>query len=360
MMKTEDIKKQLTRKKKKHKIKPTDYLSTGSTQLDLACTGRVGRGFLKGHMYLFVGDSESGKTFLCLTCFAEASINPNFDNHRLIYDNAEDGALMDIRHFFGQRVAKRIEPPAKDKKGNSIFSKTVEDFYDHLDDAANDGRSFLYVIDSTDSLSSDAEIDKFQEQKTARRKGRKITGSYGDGKAKKNSAGIRQILPKLRASGSILILIHQKRDNLGFGFETKTRSGGRAPRFYATLEIWSAVGRKIKKTVRGKPRTIGSNILLEVKKNRVTGRHRKVEVPIYYTIGIDDIGGCVNWLIDEGYWKGSDNKVKAPEFEYKGKVSGLIRKIEKKGLEKDLRELVQDLWDEIEAACSPGRKRRYE
>jgi len=359
-MTTNDIKKQLTRKKKKRRILPTDYLSTGSAQLDLACTGQVGKGFLKGHMYLFVGDSESGKTFLCLTCFAEASINPNFDYHRLIYDNAEDGALMDIRHFFGQRVADRIEPPAKDKKGNSLFSKTIEDFYDHIDDAANDGRPFLYVIDSTDSLSSDAEIDKFQEQKTARRKGRKTTGSYGDGKAKKNSAGIRQILPKLRASGSILIVISQTRDNIGFGFETKTRSGGRALRFYATLEIWSAVGKKIKKEVRGKPRTIGTNILLEVKKNRVNGRHRKVEVPIFYAIGIDDIGGCVEWLMSEDHWRGSGKKINAPEFDYVGSKTGLIHKIEKEGLEKDLRMIVQEVWDDIEAACDPKRKKRYE
>jgi len=38
----------------------------------------------------------------------------------------------------------------------------------------------------------------------------------------------------------------------------------------------------------------------------------------------------------------------------------LIRRIEKEGLEKDLRELVSDTWDEIEEQCKIKRKKRYE
>jgi len=82
-MKTNDVKKALRRKKKREKL---SFLSTGSTLLNLACTGKPYYGFAKGHYYFIVGDSVSGKTFLSLTCLAEASINPNFDNYRFIYD----------------------------------------------------------------------------------------------------------------------------------------------------------------------------------------------------------------------------------------------------------------------------------
>ncbi|KKL16215.1 hypothetical protein LCGC14_2497770, partial [marine sediment metagenome] len=44
-------------------------------------------------------------------------------------------------------------------------------------------------------------------------KGKIVAGSYGDGKAKKNSAGIRQLLGPLNKSGSIIFKINQTRDN---------------------------------------------------------------------------------------------------------------------------------------------------
>lgn len=359
-MEVSKLKRMLLHKKKRRELSKNDFLSTGSKMLDLACTGKVGRGFLKGKFYYMVGDSQSGKTFLSLTCLAEAANNNNFDNYRFIFDNSEDGALMDVRTFFGSKLAERLEPPAKDNDGEPIYSSTIEDFYFHLDDAANVGKPFIYVLDSMDSLSSEAEIIKFKKQKKAYRRGKDIPGSYGDGKAKKNSSGIRQILPKLRETGSILIVISQTRDNIGFGFETKTRAGGRALKFYATLEIWSSCGKKIKKTIKGKPRIIGVQSILEVKKNRVNGKDRLVKVPIIHSIGIDDIGGCVHWLIEEGHWKGSEGKVSAGDFDYKGKTEGLIKHIEKNNLEKELYGIVQQVWDEIEEACSLTRKKRYQ
>ena len=109
-----------------------------------------------------------------------------------------------------------------------------------------------------DCLSSKEEADKFDQHKKAFRTGKKVPGSYGDGKAKKNSAGIRKLLSDLGKSDSILIIINQTRDNIGFGFDKKTRSGGKALRFYATTEIWSSVVGKLKKNVRGKDRQQGN------------------------------------------------------------------------------------------------------
>ena len=354
-----EIKKMLQAKKRTQVISPGDYLSSGSSLLNLACTGDVKKCFLKGHYYYLVGDSQSGKTFLSLTCLAEAAINKAFDNHRFIFDNAEDGALMDIKHFFGSKVADRIVAPNSKHDCSPVFSETIEDFYYHVDDAIKDGRPFIYILDSMDSLSSEAEKTKFQDQKKAQRKNKTITGSMGDGKAKKNSAGIRQLIPALKASGSILIVISQTRDNMGFGFEKKSRSGGHALKFYATLEIWSSCGKKIKKTVRGKDRPVGINTILKIKKNRVNGRDRQVEVPIYYAIGFDDIGGCINYLLDENHWSLSGQTIKAPEFNFEGTKNEFIKKIESQKLENKLQSIVQAVWDEIESACDPGRKMRY-
>jgi len=358
-MKTKDIEKKLKKKSKKSlKLKAKDFVSTGSTMLNLACTGKPYCGFAKGKYYFIVGDSTSGKTFLSLTCLAEASINPNFDKYRFIFDNAEDGALMDIKKYFGKEVYKRMETPQKE----SVFSTTIEEFYYNVDDALKKGKPFIYILDSMDSLSSKDEEDKFRESKTAYRKGRATTGSYGDGKAKKNSANLRKLLTPLRESGSILIILNQTKDNIGFGFEKKTRSGGHSLRYYACTKFWSSVRGQISKSIKGKQRQLGIRCSIVFKKNRFQGKLRKIEIPIYHSFGIDDIGSCVDYLISEGHWvqKEKSSSVVAKDFKFKGTKEKLIKLIEEKGMENDLKLIVYDVWKEIEEACSVKRKRRYE
>lgn len=341
------------------KVSRRDILSTGSTLLNLACSGNPFGGFLKGKYYLLVGDSDSGKTFLSMSCFAEATVNKHFKDYRLIYDNVEDGCLMDIEGLFGKAAAERIEPPSKDEDGTPVYSRTVEELYYHLDDAIKDGRPFIYVDDSMDALSSDYEGEKFDQHKDAHRKGRAAPGSYGDGKAKINSTSLRRIINRLPETGSILIIVSQTRDNLGFGFDKKTRSGGHALAFYATLQIWSSINGQIKKTVKGKERAIGVHAGLKVKRNRITGKRREVEVDIYPDYGIDDIGTCVDYLVEEKWWAKKKQSIEAREFGTTATREKLIRMIEEKGWENELRSAVGKCWKEVEKASAPARKARY-
>lgn len=366
-------KKLLLAKREKPVLSPEGAVSTGSTLLNLACTDKPDIGFLKGRYYYLVGDSTSGKTWLSLSCFAEAMLNKSFKDYRLIFDDVEGGALMDIEHYFGKEVARRMEPPAV-RKGRPVFSDTIESFYFNIMSAIEQGEPFIYVLDSQDALDSKAARKKLLEQREAHTEGKDAKGSYGDGKAKYHSEKLRTILSGVKKLRSILIIIGQTRDNLGFGFEPKTRSGGRALKFYATLEIWTSVGRKLKKRVRGTPRTVGAVCLAEVKKNRVSGKvgkDRQVEIPIYYNLGIDDVGSCVDYLIAEGHWRkvkkkkdGEEREEKKPIYDatellFQGTRGQIIGHIEEEGLEGKVRQLTAKLWQEIETECLPQRKRRY-
>lgn len=355
---------------RREKMSMEGALSTGSTLLNLACTDHPRRGFFKGGYYYLVGDSTSGKTWVSLTCFAEACQSEAFKDYRLIFDDVEGGAMMDVEFYFGKEVARRIEPPAT-KKGQPVFSDTIESFYYHITDLLKEGKPFIYVLDSQDSLTSFSSEDKFEKQKKAAREGEESAGSYGDGKAKYHSEHLRQVLSGLRRTKSILIIIGQTRDNLGMGFELKTRSGGRALRFYANLEIWTSVAAKIKKTVRDKERTVGVDCLAEVKKNRVTGKvgkDRSVHVPIYYQLGIDDVGSCVDFLIAEKHFaklqkNGEETRKKlydARDFFVKGSREKIIAHIEAEDMEEKLKEVTAKVWQEIEAESAPQRKKRYE
>lgn len=356
----QELRKQLTEPVPQNILKEENLLSTGSSLLNLASTGFAAGGFIKGKYHLVVGDTASGKTFLGLTCLAEACRNEQFADYRLIHDDVEGGALMSIRKFFGKALAERIEPPARDKNGESLSSDTVEGFYYNLDDAFKQGRPFIYILDSMDALTSDAEEEKFLKKKEAARKGQVTTGTMTDNKAKINSTHLRLAQKKLRESGSILIIVNQTRDNLGFGFETKTRSGGRALTFYATTEVWSAKVKTLTKTVQGVKRDIGILSQIKVKKNRGTGKLQTVEFPIYHSYGIDDIGSCIDYLIEEKHWKQRGQKIQAPEFKVTASRDRLVKHIEDKGLEKRLASVVEKVWKKVEEACRVNRKKRFE
>lgn len=368
MAKENDVAKALTTPKQKRReaIPEAALLKTGSTVLDLAISGKRAGGFLKGHYFWMVGDSSSGKTFLMLTCLAEAAINPAFNDYRFIYDNVEDGALMDFARYFGPRMAGRVEAPAKD----GSYSSTIEEFYFNLDDAlaAADkpgGKPFIYLLDSMDALDSEYAGKKFQEAKKAARKGTKAKGDYGDGKAKKNSTYIRGMVARLKASGSILIVLSQTRDNIDAGLfdEQKTHAGGHALKFYATVQLWSSVGSKIKKTVAEREMPVGVHCRVKLKKNRLTGKERTVEIPIYYDTGIDDIGGMVDYLTYWKFWPKNKGGVIDASSDFDGvtkRREDLIKWIEDNGMREDLEDVVEEAWHSIEARLSVERQSKYD
>ena len=361
-MDVDKIKEKLT---EDHRPKPysvSDLLSTSSTLLNLALSGRVEGGFVKGKYFFFAGDSSSGKTFLALSILAEASINPHFDGYRLIHDDVEGGALMDIERYFGKKVAKRLEPPQGTIE-KPLYSEDVEDFYCNVDDAFEEGKPFIYILDSQDALDSRYAEKKFQELKKSVQKGTESKGDYGDGKAKTHSGRLRRVCAKLRDTKSILVIINQTRDNVGGGMFAPATiySGGRALRFYACAQIWSTTKGKIKKTVHGKERQIGILSKVAVKKNRLTGKEWDVEVPIYFSYGVDDTGSCIDFLLAEGHWsKKKSGIIIAKDFDgIEGQKDEVIKAIEEEDLQAEVKSIVQEVWKNVEAQCSIDRRPRY-
>lgn len=358
---TEQIKEAMTRPRVTRSIhSKSDLLHSGSTLLNLNSTGYAEGAIAKGTYVLMPGDSSSGKTFICRTILAEATINEHFKDYRLIYDDVEGGALMDTKRYFGDSLAERLKAPDYDDDGDPLYSETIEDFYFNLHDNLSEGKPVIYILDSMDGLSSMYEGKKFQEKKE---KGDRAKGDYGDGKAKINKSGMRQIIPLLKETGSILIVICQTIDVLDsqpFG-PKKTRSGGWALKFFAHAEWWTSVGPAIKMTVKGKDRKVGITSRVRIKKNRSTGREREIDVPIYYSCGIDDVGSMVDYLIDEKKWpKNKQGFVDAVDLDVKKRREALIEHIEDNDLELKLRNVVVATWKDIEAACEVKRKRRYE
>ena len=380
----DNIKSKLTAKKKRGNNEP-DWdlgLSTGSTLLNLACSGRIDVGFVPNNYYCWCGRSGSGKTFITMTTLAEASINPHYAKHRLIFDCPEHGALMNIEKFFGPELARRLEPPAGTRE-KPRYSRTLEGLYHNVHNNLAQGPC-IYLLDSMDPLPTDVEYKAFLKKNRAYNKKekkqedeggqeQKEAGSYGTERAKVNSHHLRLVFNELQGSGSMFIVIFQSRQNIGPGaqFNPDVRGGGNAPTFYAGMELWSSVHTHLKVKERVSKKSIEQGVVckVRVKKGRIQGKDRTVYIPIYHTgdaPGIDDVGGCVDFMAEWKRWPKTgkdydmaDGKIDAVDFNINANREKVVQHILENNLEDDLRRLVLSTWKDIEDSCAVHRKPRY-
>lgn len=338
--------KELAKKKKKkrfHEIPDTEFLSTGVTLLNLAMTGRRNCGYRKGTYINTPGASDSGKTFLVMTAFAEACKNPNFADYRLIIDNAEGATPPPIKKYWGAETKRRIEFIQP--------SSTVEDFHESIQDICKQGPC-IYFLDSSDALNSRAE-DK------AEAKGK---GAFGAGAAKAWSKGFRKTKPAIEQSRSIVIIVSQTRQNINpftAKFNPDVRSGGNALKFYNRMEMWLKTIGSIKAGNR-KDRTLGQITKVKITKNHYNGWKGFITFPIDNDIGVDDLRGCVQFLVTEGVWPMKKKVINAKELDIAAKMDELLQQIEFTEQEETVRKLVEDKWRKIEASLKVARKKRYE
>ena len=253
-----------------------DYISSGSFLLDLA----LGGGWCRGRVANVVGDKSSGKTLLAIE--ACANFAKRFEEDNIRYAESEAA-------FLDAYAAKIGMPPGAHLTDETNRIETVEQLYEDLSAFLQDraGKTaLLYVLDSLDSLSDAAELEReFGE------------GTYGTGKAKAMSEMFRRLVGDLRDKDCLLFIISQVRDNIGVTFgETKKRSGGKALDFYASQVLWLAETGKIKHTVRGVERVTGSHVRARCKKNKVGTPFREVDIDIVFSYGVDDESSMIEWL----------------------------------------------------------------
>jgi len=340
-----------------HSPRSNIYLPTGSTLLNLALSERPNGGYCGGKMTNLVGDSQSGKTVLAMSCFAEATARPRFDDYELYYDDAEFANEFDIPKLFGARTATRIRAPRYDENKQAIYSRTIQDFHSTIVRLTKKDKPFIYILDSLDALDSIEGLKRAEAMSEAVEKGEEIKGSFKTEKARVLGELLRQMIGLIDKTNSFLIIISQTRDNLApMSYEKKIRSGGKALRFYATHELWTSSVKKLK----GGERQIGTLANAAVRKNKLTGKQREVEFPIYYDYGIDDLNSCIDFLVTEKWWKVTGQTIKADGLGITATQRKLVEHIEAEGLEAELRRITGECWMDVEDSLKLGRKPRWE
>lgn len=343
--------------KEETNINPQDLVPMGSTLLNLAMSDSIEGGAKKGTMINIIGASHGGKTILALTSFAEANMKESFDDYTFIYDDVERANAFNMPYLFGRRTAKRIQVPRPEK--DDKFSTTVQHFQANIKHHVKKETPFIYVLDSFDALDALEDQKKVDEMVDAIEKDKKTAGTYGMAKAKAGSSILRNTTSALANSESVLFIVSQVRDNVDpISFEKETRSGGRALKFYASHEMWMHSVKQIKK----KDTIIGNRVRVRIKKNKLTGKNREVSFDVYYDYGIDDIGSCIDYLIEQGRWSGGGSaKINHNgDFEFENCTkSKMIKLIEGTKYYQQLKELVAEEWKAFEDSLKLGRKSKY-
>jgi len=309
----------------------TETFTTGCTLLDCA----LGGGWAVGRICNIVGDKSTGKTLAAIE--ACANYAAKYDVAPIYYAEAE--AAFDVTYAESLGL-----PVARVNFVEDCF--TVEALFDALTTVVADHDEALFVIDSLDALSDQAELDREMG-----------AGTYGASKAKQLSQMFRRLVKKMGAKKVTVMVISQVRDNIGVTFGKKvTRSGGRALDFYASQVLWLSHIARIKKIRKGIERVVGVRVKGMVEKNKVGLPFREIEFPIYFSYGVEDVVAGLTWLID--------NKQTSVYNLDESAAKKLLKRIEKVDDEEYFKHkegvsaAVKKAWAQVEQSFAP-RRRKY-
>ena len=311
------------------------YFSTGSTLLNLAAGGAATPGWAIGRVINIVGDKSTGKTLLAIE--ACANFAALFGGAAIRYAEVEAAFNRDYAYTMGMpRDAQYTEDV-----------HTIEDFERDLDTWLDQQKTAnLYVLDSLDACSSQAEMEREVGE-----------ASYGQEKAKALSQLFRKVIKKLHEKKCALIVISQLRDNIGARFgETKKRSGGHALDFYASQVFWLAQIKSLKKIVTKVERVVGVEIRARNKKNKIGKPYRQVDFSIIFGYGVADELSMIDWLKEN---KGED-LLPEPALTYPKRLEAAFKDKDRSSVEtirEELRAAVTARWEEIEDALEPPMRK---
>jgi recombination protein RecA len=312
------------------------FVSTGCTVLDCA----LGGGYVLGRITNIVGDKSTAKTALAteaLTNFVN-----KYPDGVAAYRETEAAFDLDYAAAMGLPV-KKIDfgDPEKPLVTVEDFERNLSSFIEKLGPKTPG----IYVLDSLDALSDEAEMERDIGEAT-----------YGGNKAKALSTMFRKMARRIERSNVLLLVISQVRDNIGAMFgEKHKRSGGKALDFYASQIMWLAHIKTLKKTIKAVERPYGVVIKANIKKNKVAMPFRQVEFEFHFGYGVEDLTASVNWLKEVN--KLDSIKLKPTSVKDYIKELDKLDDADYRKEQHEVAEAVKASWREIEETFMPKRQK---
>ena len=254
---------------------PTDvkeFVSTGSTMLDLAISNRPNGGIAVGRITELNGLESSGKSLIGAHLLAETQKKGGV----AVYIDTETAVSEDFLGVIGVDINKMLY----------LHLETVEDIFEAIEEIvtkvreSDKDRLVTILVDSlaaaTTKVELEAEFDK---------------DGWATSKAIILSKAMRKITQMIGRQKIALVFTNQLRQKLGVMFgDPWTTSGGKALPFHASTRIRLKNVGQIKDK---KNNTIGMKMRAQVIKNRLGPPMRHADFELYFESGIDNEG---SWL----------------------------------------------------------------
>ena len=250
----------------------TDFISTGSTMLDLAIANRPNGGVAVGKITELNGLEGSCKSLI--------------GSHLLASTQKKDGiaVYIDTESAVSQEFLRAIGVDTKNML--YVHLETVEEIFDTIETIvtkireSNKDKLVTILVDSLAAASTKVEMDADFDK-----------DGWATAKAIIISKAMRKVTQMIARQKVALVFTNQLRQKLGVMFgDPWTTSGGKALPFHSSTRVrFKNVG-QIKD---GSKNTIGIKIKGQVIKNRLGPPMRTAEFPLYFDTGIADFD---SWL----------------------------------------------------------------
>ena len=264
---------------------PTDikeFISTGSTMLDLAISNRPDGGIAVGRITELNGLESSGKSLVGAHLLSETQKKGGV----AVYIDTETAVSEEFLGVIGVDINNMLY----------LHLETVEDIFEAIEEIvtkvreSDKDRVVTILVDSLAAASTKVELNADFDK-----------DGWATSKAIVISKAMRKITQMIGRQRVALVFTNQLRVKLGAMFgDPYTTSGGKALPFHASTRIRLKNKGQIKDN---KKNVIGMTILAQVIKNRLGPPLRKAEFPLYFESGVDDEGSWLQVLKDHNLVK---------------------------------------------------------
>ena len=309
----------LNKKFKDHKVAyfldgsgstPTDikeFISTGSSILDLAISNRPNGGIAVGRITEINGLESSGKSLIGTHILAETQKKGGL----AVYIDTETSVSREWLETIGIDVQNLLY----------LHVETVEDIFECIENIitkvreSDRDRLVTILVDSLAAVSTKVEMEADYDK-----------DGWATSKAIVISKAMRKITQMVGRERVALVFTNQLRQKLGVMFgDPWTTSGGKALPFHSSTRIRLKNMGQIKDTSKN---VLGMKTRCQIIKNRLGPPLRHADFNLYFDSGIDDKGSWLQVLKDHkllkvaGAWytlnyEGEDIKFQSKDFEKK-------------------------------------------
>lgn len=260
----------------------TDWISTGSSILDLAISNRPYGGLPVGKMVEFNGLEGTGKSLVSAHVVSETQRKGGV----AVIIDTENAAAPEFWKSLGVNLSKLLY----------VQCETVEDIFEQMEKVitivrkSNKDRILTIIVDSVAAASTKAELESEHGK-----------DGYATGKSIIISKAMRKITNMIGRQKVLTVFTNQLRQNLNamaFG-DKYVVSGGKALAYHCSVRVRLNNTGKLKKG----DEIIGNECKAVVVKNRMGPPQRTANFDIYFDSGIADYSSWIKVLKDNNIIK---------------------------------------------------------